>query len=484
MFRFSQHRWLLATGLIIAPTFLLLVLVMTHLIPFYPRGALLVLATPIIPNGDRAPLQLSTDPYTNDTSQHLTEVEPGAYSYGSTIVTAFQVGRYSDAGSSNLGWATSTDGGATWKSGFLPGTTQSVGGPYTRISDPSVAYDAAYRTWIISSLAITGSGSTLASSAVIVNLSTDGGFTWSKPIKIVNGGSTYYDKDWIVCDDTATSTFYGHCYVEWDNDTPGGLILMSTSVNGGHTWGAAQTTADKAHGLGGQPVVQPSGKVIVPISGYATSRMLAFTSTNGGLSWNSTVIVASITGSVLPTAAIDASGKVYLVWVDCQFEKNCKAKGGGEDAETLSASAPEDDLVMSTSTDGITWSPVQLIPIDPLGSGIVHLVPGLGVDKHTSGNTAHLALTFYDHSVNCDVDCPYYAGFVSSRDGGAHWTPKLDLAGPMSSSWLPLGRNKVGDYVSTPFCNGLAFPIFSIASAPGDGHLNEAMYTIKGGLVV
>ncbi len=272
--------------------------------------------------------------------------------------------------------------------------------------------------------------------------------------------------------------------MEWDNDDLGGLILMSTSIDGGHTWGAAQTTADKAHGLGGQPLVQPGGKVIVPISGYTTSRMLAFTSTNGGLSWNSTVIVARINGSVLPTAAIDASGKVYLVWVDCQFEKNCNAKGGGGDAETRRASAPEDDLVMSTSTDGITWSPVQFIPIDPPGSGIDHLVPGLGVDKHTSGNTAHLALTFYNHSVNCGVGCQFFVGFVSSTDGGAHWTSKIQLAGPMLLSWLPQGRNKVGDYISTVFCNGLAFPVFSIASAPGGSHLNEAVYTITGGLVV
>src|SRR5260370_34094088 len=138
--------------------------------------------------------------------------------------------------------------------------------------------------------------------------------------------------------------------------------------------------------------------------------MLAFTSTNGGLSWNSTVIVTRITGSVLPTAAIDASGKVYLVWVDCQFEKHCNAKGGGGDAEMRRASAPEDDLVMSTSTDGITWSPVQFIPIDPPGSGIDHLMPGLRAAKHTSGNTAHLALTLYNHSVNFDAGSQYSLG--------------------------------------------------------------------------
>src|SRR5258708_19476281 len=120
----------MAMGLIIAPSLLLLVLVMTHIIPLYSRGSLLILATPTIPNGDRAPLQLSNDPYTNNTGQHLTEVEPGTYSYGSTIVTAFQAGRYSDGGGSNIGWGTSTDGGASWKSALFPGTTSFVRGPY------------------------------------------------------------------------------------------------------------------------------------------------------------------------------------------------------------------------------------------------------------------------------------------------------------------------------------------------------------------
>jgi BNR repeat-like domain len=484
MFRFSQPRWLTSTGLIVAPSLLLILLVTAHIIPLYSRASLVIFSNPVIPNADRTPLQLGTDTYTSSSSQHQTELEPDTYAYGSTIVAAFQVGRFIDAGSTNIGWATSTDGGTTWKRGSLPGITQFAGGQYNRVSDPSVAYDAAHYTWIISSLAITGSGKTLASPVLIVNLSTDGGLTWGKPVKVVSGGSTFYDKDWIVCDDTATSAFYAHCYVEWDNDNKDGLILTSTSTDGGHTWGAAQMTADRAHGIGGQPLVQPNGTVIVPISGYANSRMLAFTSTNGGISWNSTVTVAKITSSVLPTAEIDATGKVYLVWVDCQFEKNCSTKGGGGDAELLNASVHEDDLVMSTSIDGVTWSPVQLIPIDSLGSGIDHLIPGLGVDKHTSGNTAHLALTFYYHAANCDSNCQYYVGFMSSTDGGAHWTQKIQLAGPMALTWLPTGRNKVGDYISTSFCNGLAFPVFSIASEPVSGHLNEAMYTITGGLNV
>jgi hypothetical protein len=69
-------------------------------------------------------------------------------------VSVFQSGRFFVAGASDIGWATSTGEGGHWKSGFLPGTTTFVGGPYASVSDPSVAYDAAHHVWLISSLAI------------------------------------------------------------------------------------------------------------------------------------------------------------------------------------------------------------------------------------------------------------------------------------------------------------------------------------------
>src|SRR5579859_1102242 len=84
---------------------------------------------------------LSTDPYSNPTSQHHTEVEPDTYSYGSTEVSAYQAGRFYGGGSTNIGWAVSHDAGDTWKTGFLASTTVYVGGTYDSISDPAVAYD-------------------------------------------------------------------------------------------------------------------------------------------------------------------------------------------------------------------------------------------------------------------------------------------------------------------------------------------------------
>ncbi len=471
-------------GLVLAPVLLLIILLASHIVPLLQSSKAVIYAQPDIPNAFRQPLQLSTDPYTNTGSQPQSEVEPGAFAYGDTIVTAFQAGRYEDGGSANNGWATISDDGKSWKSGFLPGTTQSAGGPYTRLSDPSVAYDAAHNTWLISSLAIVGSGPTLATHTVIVNLSTDGGYTWSKPYKVVDGGSTFYDKDWITCDSTPTSPYYGHCYVEWDNNDLNGLVLMSTSSDGGHTWSKPLATADRMHGIGGQPLVQSNGAVVVPISSIDGTRLLSFVSTNGGKSWSKTTIIAPINGYVLSTAGIDGANTIYVVWVDCRFEKQCVPQGGEGDA-LLRPADQQADLIMSTSADGLHWTKPQFIPADPLGSGVEHLITGLAVDPNTWGNDAHLALTFYYHPVNCPADCPYSVGFISSTDGGKHWTPKIQLGDPMNLSWLPAGRNKVGDYISTVFCNGKAFPIFSIADQPlAKGQLSEAMYTITGGLDV
>ena len=420
-------------------------------------------------------LQISSDPYTNSDSQHQTETEPDTFANGSTIISVFQVGRFDTGGSSNIGWSTSNDGGATWMHGFLPGTTvyATPAGTYARISDPTIVYDAAHTTWLASSLAIDASTTGVA---VLVNRSTDDGHTWSNPVVVSTatlGG--FYDKDWIVCDNTASSPNYGHCYEEWDLASSNDLILMSTSTDGGATWSAAQQTADNAHGLGGQPLAQPNGNVVVPFLAV-NGTIGAFTSSDGGNSWNSSVSISTQTDhaaagnfrtEALPSAEIDKSGIVYVAWQDCRFESGCSAN----------------DIVMSTSTDGTTWSTTTRVPIDAVGSGVDHFIPGLGVDRATGGATAHLVLTYYYYAnAACSAaTCQLSVGYVTSNDGGASWSTPVTVAGPMSLSWLPTttGGSMVGDYISTSFVGntGTAHAVFVVASAPSGSTFNEAVYT-------
>jgi hypothetical protein len=63
-------------------------------------------------------VKISTDSFHNSSSQHKTEVEPDTYSWGSTMVAAFQVARVDDGGGADLGFATSTDSGKTWTYGY------------------------------------------------------------------------------------------------------------------------------------------------------------------------------------------------------------------------------------------------------------------------------------------------------------------------------------------------------------------------------
>src|SRR2546425_2364290 len=239
--------------------------------------------------------RLSTDPFTNSTSQHKTEVEPDTLSSGSTIVSAFQVGRFFNGGASDIGFATSTNGGKKFTNGFLPSATVNStpsNQTYARASDPSVAFDARDGDWLISWLGIKSPSGPVD---VLVSRSTDGGLTFGSPVA-VNTDGHFNDKNWTVCDNSSSSSFFGNCYTEFDDNTLGDLIQMSTSSDGGLTWTAGQSTANNAHGIGGQPLVQPNGTVIVPINGFAGFNFLivAFTSADGGASWSKTNIVARV----------------------------------------------------------------------------------------------------------------------------------------------------------------------------------------------
>jgi hypothetical protein len=218
--------------------------------------------------------------------------------------------------------------------------------------------------------------------------------------------------------------------------------------------------------------------VVVPLS--TLSDMVAFSSTNGGKSWSSSTVISDQDyrgedgglrdGFGMPTAAIDGAGTVYLVWPDCRFRSGCST----------------DDLVMSTSTNGATWSKVVRIPIDPITSTVDHFIPGMGIDRTTSGKTAHITVTYYNYPVaSCGSSCKLYVGFTTTTDGGKTWTKGKELAGPMELSWLPNSQNglMVADYLAVAYANGNPYGVIVVAQAPTGGKLNEAMYTTKAPLL-
>jgi hypothetical protein len=443
-------------------------------------------ATPAAAVSDNVNTQISADPFTNATSQHQTEVEPDTFAFGGTWVSAFQVGRFFDGGASDIGFATSSDESGHFQSGFLTGITPFTqpAGPYDRASDASVAFDMRDHVWLISYLAVhQPPGQPTGVVDVEASRSPDG-VHWGLPVAVAKLNA-FLDKNWTVCDNTPSSPHFGSCYTEFDVASKRDLEQMTTSTDGGLTWGTPQATGDAAHGLGGQPLVQPNGRVVVPFEGVRPTRgMRAFASDDGGQTWGTSVVISLIAArqvgggtvrtSPLPTAEMDGRGNVYVVWQDCRFENGCAYN----------------DMVLSTSPDGTTWSPVSRIPADPVGSNVDHFIPGLAVGN-SPGNDAELALNYYTFpNASCTVaTCQLEVAFVTSRDAGASWSQPQVITDPMNLSWVPRTNQgfMVADYISTSFVVGQqARAAFAVASAPAaPGAFQQGMFSrredVKGG---
>ena len=196
------------------------------------------------------------------------------------------------------------------------------------------------------------------------------------------------------------------------------------------------------------------------------ANLESFVSTNGGVSYTGPYAISNISNRFvsgnlrtppLPSAEVDGGGTVYVVWQDCRFRPTCRSN----------------DIVMSKSTNGTTWSAVTRVAIGSVGDTQDHFIPGIAVDRTTSGATAHLAVTyyFYPSKVCSRATCRLEVGFISSPNGGAGWTAATQLAGPMSLTWLPAttqGR-MVGDYISGSYASGTVHGLFEVATAPTPG---------------
>jgi hypothetical protein len=458
--------------------------------------AALLLSVFLVSSADERDLiKVSHDPYTDPAAQHATEVEPVMVVHEDTIVTAFQVGRFIGAGADNIGWATSKDGGRTWRHGFLTGTTSVVGGAWPAISLPTIVFDRKHKTYLIAMMPFDENGD---GRGILVSRSVDG-LHWSAPATAA--ASDGENGHWFACDNSAESPHYGNCYDAYLDYSSGTAAVnaLVVSKDGGLTWSAPVSSPDQTAGLPTSIAIQPNGHFVVlgRTGGPNGDQAYAIPSFDGGLSLQATVDITThqfdfpwLRADPDLSSAVDSHGTIYVVFPDCRFRANC-SDPGCRFAPTTSFCATN-DLVLTTSQDGVNWSALKRIPIDRVTSSVDHVITGLGLLNDGDDRTGtKLALTYYflpngnlrDGTTCTSSTCLVSAGFISSDDSGRSWHEAHKIAGPMAQSWLvpTFAGEMVADYISAVFVDGKPYGAFAIAQPPNSktGQFDEAIYATK-----
>jgi len=124
------------------------------------------------------------------------------------------------------GFSTSSDGGQTWTSGFLP----TAGPNGATDGDPALGSDRS-GNFHFAGLGTDANGKF----GIIANNSTDGGQTWSPAVVIqLDNGA---DKDWLTVGPDPTHENQDNIYVTWTSfQSTGAQLRFGRSTDGGATW--------------------------------------------------------------------------------------------------------------------------------------------------------------------------------------------------------------------------------------------------------
>jgi len=401
--------------------------------------------------------QISQDRTTaRDGSQHGTQAEPHSAAAGDTIVTVFQTGRYRDGGASAIGFSTSHDAGASWREGVLPRPSE-----YERQTDPVVTYDATRATWLAATLSLSSSGAT----ALLVSRSSDG-VVWEAPVvaAAAPGSEDGLDKEWLVCDSGVASPFRGRCYLA-ATELLFSTVQVQTSLDGGVTWSRPVYPVRTSPGgaLGALPVVLPNGHLIVFLT-EGNDGPTALRSTDGGASLTpvnrifggESAPVKGVRASQLISADVDVSGRVVAVWAECGLRSKCDGN----------------DVVLTESSDGVTWSHRRRLPTRATGNAFMPVVA-------TDPLNGRIGVLYFA-ATGCKRRCRLDAWLLESPDG-ASWTKPIRLsARSMELSWIArsIQGAMLGDYMSLSFVRGKPLAVLTVAEEPIESRLRQATFAV------
>jgi hypothetical protein len=414
------------------------------------------------------PLGKVTYPITSTKPQPDTQTEPSiAVNPADPLnaVTVFQEDRVDAGGDAGNGYAATFDGGKTWVHSYLPGLTTVTGGTFDRASDAVVTFGADpakpghYLVYANSLVFDDGSGSTgdANQSGMAVNISKNGGRTWSKAVVLEQDGlAGLNDKNWLVADNgTGSGHTTGRVYVVWDRIAPLVYSYCDSGCDQLANWTSSPANNgsfyvyDPMPGIGSIPLVLPDGSLGIVFQGDFTGTPsipstptdqpdfvgvgsqlmfalaagagsvpwplpLTFTQTAFGIAANTNNAVAQQRAGTLPAAAVDPkTGQIYVAWEDGRLRTDGL-----------------NDVVFSTSTtEGVTWSSPKKVNagkgndhidhwnamIDVGRDGVVHV----GYRQRLERKGAPTARSVTGLSPHIDT---YYQ---QSSDHGATWTKPL-----------------------------------------------------------
>ncbi len=279
----------------------------------------------------------------------LTQSETTIASLGTNLIAGWNDALGFCTGGAVQGYATSTDGGATWTDfGDVPALP--TGGRYR--GDPVVGVNRKTGDFYIVGLyqgGAMGSGIALARGHFAGTT-----FVFDLNTQIAVGGSDFLDKEWLAVDSVS-----GNLYVTSSNFVGGvnSQIEFIRSIDNGVTWSAPlvlSPPSEFGNVQGSRPVVGPSGEVYVVWYefGFPLSHMHIRRSDDFGVSFGPERTVADfyengLSGApgyrrgfapTLPGIAVDNSGgphrgRVYVAWDEAVNFYDAPFGGGGRVSE-------------------------------------------------------------------------------------------------------------------------------------------------------
>lgn len=316
--------------------------------------------------------------------------------------------------------------------------------------------------------------------AIVVVKSTDG-VNWTKATPVTFNRNRAFDDKYYLAIDRSGSTFANRVYVSWDRNQGNNQILyVAYSSDGGATWTSPIKVNDGTTGfervIGAYPAVdQTTGVVYDSWHDYARNVIFVDKSVNGGATWGHDVAVATTHAgfgkdigcvggrSQGPAHALKVgpSHALYLVYAD-------PVAGRGFDV-----------LLTKSTNGGATWSTAVSLNDDATAADQFH--PTLSVEADPVTGADKVTVTFYDRRDDT-ANCSAHVYATQSADGGATWSANVRQT--TAASNFDGNSNGPGDYSSsTPATTlGGVFPFFSDhratnpQTAPGGGF---DVYTVK-----